>query len=128
PLAIAGGGYWARRRLAGHERPHAGGVGVERAGMADALEAEPATHQRDRVERGHARRLVEHEDPGAGHRGSDSRTAVRTSRVTASSEPAAVKPAALGCPPPPKRAAIRWTSTSPLPRRLTFTWVPRSRR
>src|SRR5207244_3493196 len=58
---------------------------------------------------------------------SAARTAASTTRVASASGPAIVHPAALRWPPPPNHAAIRCTSTSPLPRRLTFTWPRDSR-
>src|SRR2546430_1857678 len=54
--------------------------------------------------------------------------AASTPRVASASGFASVHPAAFGWPPPPNCAAIRCTSTSPLPRRLTFTWPRYSRK
>src|SRR5262249_62407593 len=90
-------------------------------------EPEPPAHQRHRVERRDAGDLVDDQHPRLDHARIASATAASTSRVTASSAPVTVKPAALRWPPPPNLAAMRWTSTSPLPRRLTFTCPPRSR-
>src|SRR5207245_9630859 len=64
--------------------------------------------------------------PGAA--ASAARTAASTTRVASASGFASVHPAAFGWPPPPNCAAIRCTSTSPLPRRLTFTWPRYSRK
>src|SRR2546425_2825547 len=64
--------------------------------------------------------------PGAA--ASAPRTAASTTRVASASGFASVHPAAFGWPPPPNCAAIRCTSTSPLPRRLTFTWPRYSRK
>src|SRR3989449_3403777 len=118
--------------LADEQRQDAGGRRVEGAGVADAPHAEPLARERDGVERRRAGGLVDDEDPrrGRGHRGAAraALTASRTRRVTASSGPLIVQPAALAWPPPPKPPAMRVTSTSPLARRLTFTPPPPSSR
>src|SRR5260370_371165 len=127
------------RRLAEEDRQHAGRRGVQRARVADAVETEPPAGQRDGIERRRAGPLVHDEDAGAAgldaHRAaalpggaSAARTAVSTARWASASGPGTVQPAALRWPPPPNCAAIRWTSTSPLPRRLTFTSPPSSRK
>ena len=51
-------------RLAEQHRQHAGGVGVEGAGVADTLEPEPAPDEGDGVERGDPGRLVDDQDAG----------------------------------------------------------------
>src|SRR5437899_1456154 len=124
------------RRLPDEDRQHAGRVGIERARVPDATHAQTATNDRDNIERGRAAPLVDDEDAGAGEvRAHDTRfpstarrTAASTTRVASGSGPVTVQPAALTCPPPPNCAAIFWTSTSPLPRRLTFTSPSRSRK
>src|SRR5262249_17507420 len=111
---------------------HARGRGVQRARMADAPDAESLARERNGIERRHAGDLVDDEDSGRGrgHRRAAraALTASRTRRVTASSAPLAVKPAAVPRPPPPNPAAIVFTSTSPFARRLTFTRPPPSSR
>src|SRR6266850_1063623 len=122
-------------RLTHEHRQDPGGVRVERAGVADPSDAEPAPDDRDDVEGGRAGALVDDEDTGARglarhDTGLPSRarlTAVSTARCASANGPATVQPEALTWPPPPNWAAMRWTSTSPLPRRLTFTWPSRSR-
>src|SRR5207245_11772541 len=131
-------------RLADQDGQDARRPGVERAGVADPADAESPTNERDDVERRRSRALVDDEHAGAtdphahladppasgasGVPASAARTAASTTRVASASGPAIVHPAALRWPPPPNRAAIRCTSTSPLPRRLTFTWPRDSRK
>src|SRR5262245_45863043 len=124
------------RRLADEDRQHARCVGIERAGVADAASAQTTTRDRDHVERGRAGPLVDDQDSGPDgavlHDGglppTARRAASRTRRIASGKGPRIVQPAALTWPPPPNCAAIFWTSTSPLPRRLTFTCPSRSRR
>src|SRR5262245_1769600 len=124
------------RRLADEDRQHAGRVGIERAGVPDTADAQTTARDRDDVERGHPRPLVDDQDSGpdggvlhdAGLSPTARRAAARTRRVASAKGPGNVQPAALTWPPPPNCAAILWTSTSPLPRRLTFTCPSRSRR
>src|SRR5437773_738031 len=127
--------------LADQDRQDARRGRVERTGMADPADAESPAEERDDVERRHPRALVDDEharaaDPDAhlasppvpGAAASAARAAASTTRVASASGFASVHPAAFGWPPPPNSAAIRCTSTSPLPRRLTFTWPSRSRK
>src|SRR5262245_8312308 len=123
-------------RFADEDRQHAGRVGIECAGVADAANAQTTARERDDVERGRAGPLVDDQDPGpdgavfhdAGLPPTARRAAARTRRAASAKGPGTVQPAALTWPPPPNCAAIFWTSTSPLPRRLTFTCPSRSRR
>ena len=55
------------RRLAEQHGQHPGGVGVERAGVADTLEPEPAPDEGHGVEGGDPGRLVDDQDAGRAH-------------------------------------------------------------
>ncbi len=125
------------RGLADENREHSGGVRIERAGVADPPHAE-APPERWRRRRRTSRRVPCR--PRGRRSGTASpltsfpgrrrrrRTAASRTRVASGSGPATVHPAAFTWPPPPNCAAIFCTSTSPLPRRLTFTEPSSSRR
>src|SRR3990172_3909971 len=108
-------------------RQDAGGHRVECAGVAALPLLEDPSHGLDRLERGDPPGLVEDEHS----RGHDI-TAASASSIflfTSGSVPGTVHPAALWCPPPPKRAATAETSTRPFDRKLTRkTSSPSSRK
>src|SRR5712692_8605657 len=91
---------------------------------AEAWAAHVEARRRRRTTRGDGPR------PGTAHRDADtaSPAAASTAALACARSPGSTTPAAFGWPPPPKRAAIRATLTSPLARRLTFTSPASSRK
>src|SRR5438093_3470475 len=116
------------RRFADENQQDADGGGVEGAAVTHGSGLQMAADKSDDVVRRDAGGLVDRQDARDRRIHSIAApTAVSTAWVATVSGPAIVKPAAFRCPPPPNFAAMALTSTSPLPRRLTFTWPSRSR-
>src|SRR5262245_10057178 len=115
------------RPLPDQDRQNAGRLGIERATVADLGRAQQAAQMCDHLERRDPGALVDGQDAGAGALAHDvppsraSLTTASSAAVASSSVPRTVQPAALACPPPPKRWAMPFTATSPFPRRLALT-------
>src|SRR5262245_38952937 len=118
--------------LADQDREQPGGGGIERAAVADPGRAEDPAQVGHHLERRHARPLLDRENAGAMAIAHDVRpsrarlTAASMAVFAWSSGPGSVQPAAFWWPPPPNWWAIRFTGTSPFPRRLAFTRPPGS--